>query len=102
MASKLAHAQEAGEARHALGGGAAVRTGYEAEPAPTALALVPTETEVRSGWSIDDEAMGPGWHDSSWMLKKGLDVVEDPPPGAIPPEWTLRWWFASDAARAAR
>ncbi len=80
----------------------AVRTGYEAEPAPTALALVPTENEVRSGWSIDDEAMGPGWHDSSWMLKKGLDVVEDPPPGAIPPEWTLRWWFASDAARAAR
>lgn len=80
----------------------AVRTGFEAETSAEDLALVPAETEVRSGWSIDDEAMGPGWHDSSWMLKRGLDVVEDPPPGAIPAEWTLRWWFASNAPHAAR
>lgn len=79
-----------------------------AQAAPTAavieMALVPLQATAAGdeAWSIDDETMGPGWHDSSWMLKKGLDVTEDPPPAAIPPEWTLRWWIASNAAHAVR
>lgn len=59
------------------------------------LSLVPTEAGAASGWSIDEEIMGTGWHDSSWMLKKGLDVIEGVPSSAIPPEWILRWWAAS-------
>jgi hypothetical protein len=59
------------------------------------LALVPTEEQTASRWSIDEEPMGPGWHDSSWMLKKGLDVIEGLPPGAAPPEWAWSWWLAS-------
>ena len=49
------------------------------------------------GWSIDQEPMGPGWHDSSWMLKKGLDVIEGVPPESIPPEWRWRWWIGAGA-----
>ena len=74
---------------------AGARTKFKGEQAAVDLALVPTETEVHTGWSIDEEPMGPGWHDSSWMLKKGLDVIEGLPGGAIPPEWTWRWWVAS-------
>ena len=61
----------------------------------TGLALVPTEAQAALKWTIDEEPMGPGWHDSSWMLKKGLDVVEGLPPGATPPEWAWTWWAAS-------
>lgn len=49
-------------------------------------------------WSIDNEPMGPGWHDSSWQLRRGLVVDEEPPPDAIPPEWQWRWWIASFSA----
>ncbi|HMN77675.1 MAG TPA: hypothetical protein PKC97_16565 [Burkholderiaceae bacterium] len=80
----------------------AAQTDFRIELATAGLALVPTEIEAQPGWSIDDESMGPGWHDSSWMLKKGLDVIEDPPPAAIPTEWALRWWIASNAAPAPR
>lgn len=57
------------------------------------LTLVPPDDAPR--WSIDSEPMGPGWHDSSWMLRKGLDVIEGLPPGATPPEWAWTWWVAS-------
>jgi hypothetical protein len=60
------------------------------------LALLPLEASDVN-WSIDEEPMGPGWHDSSWMLKQGLDVIEGAPPDAIPPEWTWRWWLAAGA-----
>ena len=59
------------------------------------LSLLPTEVETASAWSIDEEPMGAGWHDSSWMLKNGLDVIEGLPGGVIPPEWAWRWWIAS-------
>ncbi len=61
------------------------------------LALMPPEAEANEAWSIDREPMGPGWHDSSWMLRRGLDVIEGLPPEAIPPEWEWRWWVASGA-----
>jgi len=60
------------------------------------LALLPLAA-AEEDWSIDQEPMGPGWHDSSWMLKKGLDVVEGVSPEVIPPEWQWRWWLAAGA-----
>jgi len=47
------------------------------------------------GWSIDDEAVDESLHESSWLLRRGLQVDENPPPEAIPPEWQWRWWIAS-------
>jgi len=64
-------------------------------PTTAGLALVPTDEPTAPQWSIDAEPMGPGWHDSSWMLKKGLDVIEGLPPGATPPEWAWTWWVAT-------
>jgi hypothetical protein len=59
------------------------------------LALVPKDERAWGHWSIDEEAMGETWHDSSWMLRKGLDVIEgfdlDPPPRA----WARVWKDAS-------
>lgn len=81
---------------------AAAQGGFKVEFAKGELSLVPTEAEKTVGWSIDEETMGAGWHDSSWMLKKGLDVIEGLPPGAVPPEWALRWWVASNTPLAAR
>jgi hypothetical protein len=55
------------------------------------FALVPKDDVAYGHWSIDEEAMGETWHDSSWMLRKGLDVIEDidldPPPRA----WVGVW-----------
>ncbi|MCO5125728.1 MAG: hypothetical protein M9915_18570 [Rhizobacter sp.] len=79
-------------ARMAFAGAQAAMQGQRAA---VELALVPTEEQTASRWSIDEEPMGPGWHDSSWMLKKGLDVIEGLPPGAAPPEWAWTWWLAS-------
>jgi hypothetical protein len=64
------------------------------------LALAPHEAEAAAddGWSIEREPMGPGWHDSSWMLRNGLEVSECVEPEAIPPEWQWRWWLASGFA----
>ena len=63
------------------------------------MALVPLQAQAEGdeAWSIDREPMGPGWHDSSWMLRRGLDVIEGLPPEAIPPEWQWRWWVAAGA-----
>ena len=59
------------------------------------LALAPLQSEDR--WSIELEAMGTGWHDSSWMLRRGLDVSELLSAEEIPPEWQWRSWVAADA-----
>ncbi len=72
------------------------------QASPTALiemVLVPLQAgaEGDEAWSIDREPMGSGWHDSSWMLRRGLDVTEDLPTEAIPPEWQWRWWVADGA-----
>ena len=63
------------------------------------LALVPLEMAPRAdaAWSIDQETMGTGWHDSSWLLRRGLDVIEGLPSEALPPEWQWRWWLAAGA-----
>jgi hypothetical protein len=41
--------------------------------------LVPMDEPATGArhWSIDDEPIGETWHDSSWMLRKGLDVIEE-------------------------
>ncbi len=39
--------------------------------------------------------MGSGWHDSSWMLKKSLDVIEGLLPGSAPHEWAWTWRLAA-------
>jgi hypothetical protein len=61
------------------------------------FALVPKDDVAYGHWSIDEEAMGETWHDSSWMLRKGLDVIEgidlDPPPRA----WARVWKDATVA-----
>ena len=59
--------------------------------------LVPKDDGAYGSWSIDAESMGETWHDSSWMLRKGLDVIEDidfePPVGLRPPRWRLAPWL---------
>ena len=45
--------------------------------------------EAASAWSIDDEPTDSSWHDSSWTLRKGLQVIEGAPADALPPEWRL-------------
>ncbi len=61
------------------------------------MALVPLPGRADDEWSIDQEPMGPGWHDSSSMLRKGLDVIEGLPPEVIAPEWPWRWWLDAGA-----
>lgn len=63
------------------------------------MALVPLQarSEGDEAWSIDREPMGAGWHDSSWMLRRGLEVIENLPPEALPPEWQWRCWVAAQA-----
>lgn len=73
-------------------------------PAPSAAAEAalrtsPTDGEARAPWSIERESIfGPGWYDSSWMLERGLDIDENPPAEAIPPQWQWRWWVAAGSA----
>jgi len=57
----------------------AAAAGFQPQPAAARAAA----------WSIDDEPMGCGWHESSWMLRKGLEVIEDVPLQALPLEWQL-------------
>jgi len=65
------------------------------------LSLVPKEEDVANAWSIDQEPMGSSWHDSSWMLRKGLEVIEGVPMEAVPTEWRRRWRAIAAAAPAA-
>ena len=68
-------------------------------PVPLAiLALVPQEDEPDTAWSIDQEFMGSSRHDSSWLLAKGLDVIEGVALDFIPPEWQRRWRYAAACA----
>ena len=41
--------------------------------------------------SVDDAdlPLGPGWFDSSWDLKRGLEVSEGPPANASVNEWVM-------------
>ena len=43
-------------------------------------------------WSIDEEPMGETLRDSSWMLRKGLQVIEDLAPDLWPMAWTGSRW----------
>jgi hypothetical protein len=70
-------------------------TGAVASGVLSSLSLVPVDAVGRAAWSIDEEeAMGDTWHDSSWMLHKGLDVIEGVQPEAVPAEWQWKWWRA--------
>ena len=44
-----------------------------------------------TGWSIDDEQLDRGWHESSWLLRRGLDVIEGVAPQFWPLEWRRAW-----------
>jgi hypothetical protein len=55
------------------------------------LALVPIAADIQDEWSIDHEPMGADWHDSSWLLRKGLDVIEGVTPDPLPLEWKHKW-----------
>ena len=59
--------------------------------------VAPSSETGKAERSIDSEAAGSGWHESSWQLRRGLQVDENPPPEAIPPEWQWRWWLAANA-----
>ncbi len=61
---------------------ASARAGAGIAPAVALL-----EPDNNAGWSIDDEPAGPGWHESSWLLRRGLDVIEGVPPQFWPLEW---------------
>jgi hypothetical protein len=57
------------------------------EPAPMA-----PQHDDRGHWSIDDEQAGETWHDSSWVLLRGLQVSEAAAPEVWPQEWSgCRW-----------
>ena len=64
-----------------------------ADAALLQLALLPIAPDEHDGWSIEDEPMGAGWHDSSWMLSKGLEVIEGVTPNPLPAEWRHLWRF---------
>ena len=40
------------------------------------LSLVPVAAMPRGHRAFDDRARAPGWFDSSWELRSGLDVLE--------------------------
>ena len=48
--------------------------------------------------AFDQECREAGWHDSSWALRTGLDVIEDSPFEALPPEWQMRLWLSGAAS----
>ena len=52
-------------------------------PAPR---LVVVDEPVDSD-SFEEAVLNKGWHDSSSELKRGLDVTENVPLDALPPEW---------------
>lgn len=56
------------------------------------LALVARDEVERGHWSIDEEPIGETLRDSSWMLCKGLQVIEDLAPDAWPLAWTGSRW----------
>lgn len=43
-------------------------------------------------WSIDEEPIGETLRDSSWMLRKGLQVIEDLATDAWPLAWSGSRW----------
>ena len=60
------------------------------------LALVPKEDTQYGTWSIEEEPMGESWHDSSWMLRKGLDVIENFELDPVHEGWTHTWRAPAD------
>ena len=56
------------------------------------LALLPNDDDHNDvQWSIDEEAIDATWHDSSWMLRKGLDVIEDFELDPVREGWARTW-----------
>lgn len=62
------------------------------------FALVPKDDTNSARWSIDEEAIGETWHDSSWMLRRGLDVIEDVVLDPLPKEWARDWRLTAASA----
>ena len=60
------------------------------------FALVPKDDTNSARWSIDEEAIGETWHDSSWMLRKGLDVIEDFELDPVHEGWVHTWRAPAD------
>lgn len=63
---------------------ASARAGAGIAPA---VVSEPRATGDDADWSIDDEPDDRGWHASSWLLRRGLEVIEGVPPQFWPPEW---------------
>jgi len=59
------------------------RSSPSGEVAIAESALEALQCEADPQWSIDREPMGPGWRDSSWMLRKVLDAIEGVPTSEI-------------------
>jgi len=77
----------------------AARMSHRPRPPNVDLTLVPIAAKAdEAEWSIDGETTGSSWYESSWLLRRGLQVDEDPPAEAIPPEWQWKWWIVSQAA----
>ena len=51
-------------------------TAIEATWAGKSLALIPKHRATGDTWSIDAEPIGESWFDSSWILSRGLQVIE--------------------------
>lgn len=66
--------------------------------AALATAAAPEDGQGGEGWSIDRESADASWYESSRLLRRGLQVDEDPPREAIPTEWQWRWWLAARTA----
>ena len=60
------------------------------------FALLPKDDHGDVEWSIDEEAIDATWHDSSWMLRKGLDVIEDFELDPVREGWTHTWRAPAD------
>ena len=75
------------------------RTAYTmARMAPAAVIDRGIRPRHSASRSIDQEPVGSGWHDSSWALRTGLDVIEDLSFEVLPPEWQMRLWLSGAAS----
>lgn len=75
----------------ALKSEAALRPSARAGAGIAPAVATASRPDGHAGWSIDDEPVDRGWHESSWMLRRGLDVIEGVPPQFWPPEWRRAW-----------
>lgn len=87
FSSKPAAPRSRRPAANGPGAGLAPLSAQSPQAIPTPrLMSAPADEPVESDWA-DDTVTPKGWHDSSNELRRGLEVTENVPLDALPPEW---------------